>query len=262
MTLRPRICIILAAYLVVLSIAGCTKEKDMEKQLSYNFIEKQIKVNGDVSDWEGIEQNIVQGADQLWLGQGMTLEKWKGNDDHSFKWKGAWHGNKLYFLVEVTDDNPQPCDKEFSWINDVVEILIDPQNLEGERIEGVGEDTPIEERLGKKQRGYEMHFLPSSPPKVYLEDSKAIYRLESFQNDMFSKKWAGEIVTKRTSNGYLIEIGLSVPGINLKPDMIMGLEVGVGDDDGNERKSLMTWTGRQVPFWINMDNYGKIKLVK
>ena len=33
------------------------------------------------------------------------------------------------------------------------------------------------------------------------------------------------------------------------------------DDDGDGRKSLQIWTGRQVDFWITMDHYGKLRLV-
>ena len=107
-----------------------------------------------------------------------------------------------------------------------------------------------------------MHFLPCSPPRVYLDDTKAVYRLENAQTEMFFRQWDGQIKTRQTDKGYLLEIGFTVPDLKLKPGMVVGLDVAVGDDDGNQRKSLMTWTGKQVAFWITMDYFGKMKLVK
>ncbi len=263
MVSKKMICLSLVNTLILFGVLGCGIEQlEVDKQLQYNALQRQIKVDGDISDWQGIAKNIVQGADHLWTNEDLTREKWRGNDDHSFSWRGAWYKDKFYFLIEVTDDNLQPCTREFSWINECVEIQFDPRNLEGERIAGVVAATPIPERIGKKINGYEMHFLPCSEPRVYLDDTKAVYRLENAQTQMFTDQWAGEIETRRTDKGYLLEIGFTVPDLKLKPGMTVGLDVAVGDDDGNARKSLMLWTARQVPFWITMDYFGKMKLVK
>jgi len=252
-----------ALCLINLGVCGCAGQRqNMSTRLRYNAIEREIKVDGDVSDWSGIKGNVVEGREHLWIGQDLIAEKWKGNEDQSFSWKAAWFKNALYFLVEVTDDNFQSCIREFSWLNDSIEIQLDPRNLEGPRIEGADQDTPLEQRIGKKLRGYEMHFVPCAPSKVYLDDTKAVYRLENSQNSMFAREWDGQIEARPKENGYLLEIGFAVPGLRLKNGMIMGLDVTHNDDDGNGRKSLMTWTGRQVPFWITMDYFGKMKLVK
>ena len=246
-------------FLLVLGACGCNMEG---RHLRYHAVKRQIEVDGDASDWMDAKGNVVQGSDHLWFGQGLIPEKWQGNEDHSFCWKAAWFDNKLYFLIEVTDDNLQPCIRECSWLNDCVEILLDYKNREGQRIEGVVTSTPLEERLGKNLRGYELHFLPCSPPRIYISDVKAIYRLENAQNEMFYNEWDGQAEIKQTNIGYVMEVGFRVPGLELKPDMVMGVDVAVGDDDGNERKSLMLWTGKQVDFWITMDNYGKMILVE
>jgi len=261
-----KICLFLIACLVLLGLFGCSSDEQTstEPRLRYDTVKKNINVDGDPSDWIGIEQNNVQGPELLWVDakEGLPAKNWKGNDDLSFCWRSAWYNDKIYFLVEVTDNNPQSCIREYSWLNDCVEIQFDPRNRGGERIESVSADTPIQDRIGKKINGYEMHFLPCSPPRVYLDDTKTVYRLENYQNDIFVNEWAGEIKTRKTANGYLLEIGFRVPGLNLKPGMRMGLDVAVGDDDGNGRKSLMLWTGKQVPFWITMDYYGKLKLTQ
>jgi len=242
---------------------GCTSQQpDTGDRPQYKAVKRKIEVNGDIRDWQDIDRNVVQGAEYLWIDEDLPLEKWGGNKDLSFAWRAAWYKNKFYFLIDVTDNKPQPCTREFSWINDCVEIQFDPRNLEGQRIDGVSVDTPIPERIGKKNNGYEMHFLPCSPPRVYLDDTQAVYRLENAQTQMFFNQWDGEIETQRTDHGYLLEIGFTVPDLTLEPGMIVGLDVAVGDDDGHERKSLMTWTGKQVAFWITMDHYGKMTLVE
>ena len=245
-------------------IIGCFKQQNINnsKIFQYDILEKKIIVDGDASDWFGVNKIVVEGADHLWLGQDMILEKWHGNEDLSYSWRSTWFGNKLYFLFEIDDNNFQKPKQEYSWLNDCVEIQLDPRNLGGSRIEGVDKNTSLNDRFGKKQRGYELHFLPSFPPRVYLKDTVSIYYSNEPQNDMFTEKWSGEIKVRKTDFGYMMEFGFSVPDLKLKPGFIMGIETAVGDDDGDGRKSLMIWTGKQVDFWINMDNYGKVKLIQ
>jgi hypothetical protein len=42
----------------------------------------------------------------------------------------------------------------------------------------------------------------------------------------------------------------------------MGLVVGVNDDDGQGRKSIMIWPATKSDFWLVMDEYGKIVLTQ
>jgi hypothetical protein len=262
MNSKSKITLILVTCYIIYALSGCIlHHQAVDSCLQYNAVKREIKVDGDSGEWEGIKRNIVQGVSHLWINEELPREKWEGNRDLSFSWSGAWYGNKFYFLIEVNDNNLQPCIREFSWLNDCVEIQFDPRNLKGERITGVSVDTPIPDRIGKKINGYEMHFLPCDPPKVYLDDTQEVYRLENEQTQIFYEQWDGEIKRKLTEKGYVLEIGFSVPDLQLRPTMIVGLDVAVGDDDGNERKSLMLWTGKQVPFWITMDYFGKMILV-
>ena len=73
--------------------------------------------------------------------------------------------------------------------------------------------------------GYEMHFLPSSPPRVYL-DHRDQYATNKPHNDRVAKRWHGGIVAKRTATGYLLEIGFSVPDLVLKPGLVLGAATG------------------------------------
>jgi len=229
-----------------------TAEKE---EPSYCAPHREIIVDGDVADWQGVKTETVAEADHLWFGQGMTRDKWKGDRDLSYTWRAAWFGNRLFFLLEVRDDKlPEPTHK-YSYLNDCVEIFLDYRNLKGPRIVGSGKE--------RKLKGYEIHFVPFSPPKVYLSEALGSYFLDKPQNNVFVRDWSGEIAGKRTGAGYMIEIGFSIPGFQLHPLHVMGIDVSVCDDDGMGRESLLLWTGsRGVKFWRQMDKYGKLILSK
>lgn len=156
----------------------------------------------------------------------------------------------------MTDDKlVDPPTQPNSFLNDCIEILLDHKNRGGRRY--------LEDGDRKTLRGYEMHFLPSSLPLVFLDDSLSpMYPMEKPQNALFEKQWSGEVKVKKTQAGYIMEIGFSIPGVELQPGTELGVETDVCDGDGDGRKSLQIWTGRQVDFWITMDHYGKLRLVE
>ena len=244
--------------LLVCICAGCAStDPDGRKALppTYDMAQRAITVDADVSDWQGIAANRVDGSEHLWFGQDMTPEKWKGNADHSYQWRAAWFGNKLYFLFEVTDDIVvDPAQQPNSFLNDCIEILLDPRNQGGPRFDEVG---------GKKTlHGYEMHFLPSGGQLVFVDDALSpMYPMAHPQNDLFREKWEGQTAVRKTETGYIMEIAFAIPGVELKPGMVMGMDTDTCDDDGQGRKSLQIWAGQTVEFWLTMDHYGKVRLV-
>jgi len=254
-------------FLVILS-SGCStiQRQKMFATPQYNAVRRNIEVDADTSDWDSIKTNIVNGSDNLWCGQNLKPEYWDGNNDLSFTWRGAWYENKLFLLIEVKDDHmPKPTGK-YSWENDCIEIFIDPNNQGGRRIigevDGVALEALLKNRLGRPIMGYEMHYLPTSPPKVFLNDTITTYHIENYQNNLFAERWNGQAKSARTSDGYLLEIGFSIPGFVPRKGAKIGLEMGICDDDGNGRESLMTWTGKPVSFWIDMDDYGLVTLTE
>jgi hypothetical protein len=225
--------------------------------LRYEFPNHKITIDGNTADWDGIyKKNIVANADHLWFGQGMTPDKWRGNQDLSFCWRGAWDGDKLYFLIAVEDDCVvDPPQQPKTWLNDCIEIHIDPMHLRGPRKEMVNG----KERL----RGYEMHFLPLAKPVMMVDDLLAPeYPMDKPQNELFKKLWAGEMAVKRTPTGYIAEIAFSVPGVKLQLGKTLGLDVAVCDDDGQSRKALQIWSGNRGEFWKTMDDHPVITLVE
>ena len=77
---------------------------------------------------------MVRGEKQLWFGQGMTRQQWHGNGDLSYAWRAAWWGDKLYFLVEVTDDKVLGPTQPKSFLCDGLEIYLDYGNRGGRRV--------------------------------------------------------------------------------------------------------------------------------
>jgi len=230
----------------------CIGYAGLAQKTSYQVAEKLVIADADTSDWAGIPVNRINSAGHLWIGQGMIKDNWKGPSDLSFTWRSAWHGNTLFFLYVVTDDVLSKFNQPNSWLNDCVEICIDPEYLRGIRKDTVN---------GKiRLHGYEMHFLPSQPPHAFLHDDKSLYFTDNNQDDDFFNAWNGKMAVQYTSDGYIMELALSVPGLKLARGIKLGLETGISDDDGKGRKNLLTWTGIQNDFWIYMDKYGVLIL--
>jgi len=228
---------------------------------AYDVQRRNITVDGLLGDWEGVPVNVVKGEGHLWFGQGMTRDQWRGNADLSYSWRAAWHGDRLFFLFEVADDQVVEPNQPSSFLCDCVEIYLDPNNRGGRRVEVLDRRANWFDKCDPKElMGYELHFLPTLPPTVYVDHADR-YAFDKPQTDRFKKGWSGEAAARRTPHGYLLEIGLSVPGLTLRPGLKLGAEAGVCDDDGQGRESIMMWTGTKADFWITMEDYGKVTLV-
>jgi len=227
---------------------------------TYQLLQRKIHVNGNLADWAGIKPNVVADAHHLWFGQGMVRKNWKGTADLSYQWRGAYFGNKLYFLFEVNDDKVIEGGQAFSYLCDCIEIYLDYGNCGGPRVKIMdGRKDWLAKCDPRELMGYEMHFLPTNPPRVYL-DHRDKYAEDKPQTGEYRKRWKGEVVTKRTATGYIMEMGFSPPHLTLTPGMTVGIETGVCDNDGRGRKSIMIWTGTKKDFWLTMDDYGKVTL--
>ncbi len=245
-------------FFIVLLINSCNMNRQNNE--AFNIVNQEITVDGNIEDWQSVQAFVIDSKEYLWIGEGLPEGQWEGKKDLSMSWKTAWHGQKLYFLFEVTDNKVSDFDQEFTWLNDCVEIHMDPENRGDNRIEGVDEADPVEERVGKTSYGYEMHFLPSQPPKVYVDDTRGVFYTDSTQNAYFENSWDGEVVTRYTEGGYIMEIGFDLPGSELEENKVIGLDIGLCDDDGQGRDVLMVWSKFEGPFWITMDNFNKMRL--
>lgn len=226
----------------------------------YQVVRHPIVVDGVTDDWTGVERNVVSGPDQLWFGQGMTREKWQDDSDLSYRWRAAWSEGRLFFLFEVDDEMVVEAGQEASYLSDCIEIYLDYGNRGGKRVMVMdGREDWFSSCDRRELMGYEMHFLPTNPPRVYLDHTHQ-YAIEKPQTAEFAADWNGEAVVKRTSKGYCMELGFRIPGVELESGKTLGIETGVCDDDGSGREAIMMWTGTKGEFWLTMDEYGKATL--
>lgn len=241
-------------------LLSCLSGKEKQQNNILVISRSNILVDGDISDWASLPEITVNNKEHLWFGEDLPEGQWDGSYDLSYSWKVAWNNGKLFFLFEVIDDSLSGFDQEFAWMNDCIEIYIDPNKQGGSRISGIGPANTLENRIGKKMRGYEMQFLPSCPPKVFVDDSKGIYYTIADQTIDYKMQWDGEVFSKKTCNGYLMEIGFTVPGEQFSSGYELGLDIAVCDDDGMGRKNLLKWSGFKGSFWLTMDDFHKMVL--
>lgn len=234
----------------LIAVFICSNKVAIAQNFQYKVINKTIVVDADTTDWNSVRSNRIFESGHLWVGQGMYKENWKGPADLSFTWKAVRQHDKIYFLFVVTDDVISKFDQPNTWLNDCVEICLDPNNSKGIRKETKNGKTIL--------HGYELHFLPSLPPHAFLHDDQSLYFTDKNQDKDFKNDWNGEIAVKYTKSGYIIELAFSVPNLKLALDSKIGIEIAVCDDDGSGRKSLLTWTGQQHDYWISMDKYGEL----
>lgn len=218
--------------------------------------QRQIIVDGRLDDWAASAAIVVRGREQLWFGQGMTPEKWTGDTDLSYQWRGAWRGAHLYFAIEVTDDRLVEPSQAQSFLCDCVEIYLDYDHQRGRRVKVLdGREDWFTKCDPREMMGYELHFLPRDPPGVYLDHADK-YALDKPHTDRYRREWAGDAAFRWTDRGYVMEVGFRVPGVGLHAGQTLGIEIGVCDDDGQGRESIMMWTGTKGDFWLTMDEYG------
>ena len=161
----------------------------------------------------------------------------------------------------MTDDKVLDPTQPRLYLNDSVEIFLDHGNRGGQRVKVLdGREDWFSKCDPKEMMGHELHFLPTPPPQVYL-DHRDKYAADKPHTAEFVKDWAGEVATKRTATGYVMEIGFSLPNVAFKPGKpCWGWTFGVNDDDGQGRKSIMIWPATKTDFWLMMDEYGKFRL--
>lgn len=205
----------------------------------YEISNQKIVVDGNATDWKFIPATAVKTKDHLWFGEGLPVVEWQGINDLSFDWKVVHNDGKLFFLFQVKDDTLSNFDQQHSWMNDWIEIYLDHQNIGGDRITEIASANILQDRIGKRLRGHEMHFLPSMEPRVFLDDTEQIYYTDSAQTETFKKRWHGEVITMKTTDGYIMEIAFAMPNFYTQAGEKIGIDVGICDDDGNGRKSLL-----------------------
>ena len=184
---------------------------------------------------------VIDGrADDFWSDSrqykiGNVIYSPPSNDeDFSAYYKTMWDEKNLYVLVDVTDDSLKNDSDEF-WLDDSVEVFVDADN--------------------SKSGSY-----GSNDYQYFFEWAEANPGMGEFKHD----RTAGvEFAVERVEVGYRVEIKLPWSTLGTKPSAgaKIGLDVHVNDDDdGGDRDTKLTWSGKEDNAWQTPSVFGTAEL--
>lgn len=153
-----------------------------------------------------------------------------------------WHGDTLYLLVEVTDDNIQ-TDATNWWYRDAVTIYIDLGNG----------------RAGDYRENYDVQINVNADGEV------------NFGGNGMSDDFADRVTaaTTRTDIGYNVEVAITLTSVDGQSlggaGTFHGFEVQIYDNDGpgadSPRNGIRVWTDVSGDAWQNTSRWGVVELV-
>ncbi len=155
-------------------------------------VERQIKLDADASDWEGIGQETADKAENVVIGKPpvgyIDPNCWRGAKDLSFSVKTAWRKDDgLYFLLSVADDAIKTVPPEQagrSFLQDALELFFDGRDLKGQTASyGFGAEQIL------------------VVPSVESEAKPCVFKSCAKYGESLDLEFAG----RRTSDGYIIE---------------------------------------------------------
>ena len=181
--------------------------------LQQGIINRQIEVDGDISEWKGITPYP--------LAYRLSEEPdWDGSDDLGVTWQLAWNGSRLWVAVAVTDDKIVPTAADSKQINgDALLLLLDTQEIEHDRL---------------NQNSYQLSLLPgnldATLPSVRIERGNQGGGLAVVAGDGI------QIAVQPTDDGYNLEASIPWQVLQVIPkgELTMGLVLGARDNDKNE----------------------------
>jgi len=150
------------------------------------------------------------------------------NDLHSY-FRTMWDDENLYFFLSVRDDTLR-TDNPDAWNNDVIEIFLDGDNSKNDLAGGY--DT----------NDLQMRFE---------------YMGESWQAPN------SEFIFRQTDGGYDFETRIPSSDLNfgLTEELIIGLDVGVTDNDQGFQNTILRWWSESMENWRWPALFGTSKLL-
>jgi hypothetical protein len=246
-----------------------------------------ITIDGDLSDWRGVQGFRMAQEKFLFVGQGMSSAKWRGPEDLSATFKIQWDERFLYIAVEVTDDQVvephgarEKGNETGSWDDDSVEIMLDndgcgmPRYYIGDPLHHefhfvYSQSAPLVfDNFWKHQPGAPepMFRLPDSSqePLAYAGD---VMEKHEITNAFSKPPYDGAFAFKRTAKGYNLEIRMALPGAKMLPidrgGHMIGFDLAVNDNDlgSGPAKQQLHWSGMNDMFWRNCQFFGQLFLL-
>lgn len=147
--------------------------------------------------------------------------------DHEFTYQVVHDQDAVYVGVKVIDDEifhdsaEEDSEDMQTWHDDSVEIFFDP------------DDSNDSGRGGKNYEGQ------------YVMTANGARRDNEANNPTFGQDDDWFAVARKTSGSYSVEFKVSKSALlNPEDGTVMGFNVAINDDDGNNRKAQLNWSGR------------------
>jgi len=217
-----------------------------------------IRIDGDLSDWEGLGARI-EPIGNVCISAGRPLSPPSDSSDLSGSFRCVVDPENFYIAVKVRDDRLVFGEGKFGQAHedDAVEVYFD------------GDLAPKEYKKGVcdyDANDAEVRFSKGKDGKVHLE-GMGLFGDRLF---MFPGLWESlgmEAAIKEHPWGYTAE--LKVPkivfvAVPLRPGVEVGFQVMVNDDDdGGRRDSKISWTeDLNDESWYTTKYFGRLVIVK
>lgn len=190
--------------------------------------------------------------DQEWFGKPMP-----DSMDFHGRYKAVWTPDRLYLLVEITDDimNDDIEDPlEQYWEDDCLEVFIDEDNSGGDH-----------QCCETAYNAFAYHISPVNYNVVDLSSAG------NFSPRLYNDHL--EIEVGSTGTLHLIELAIDIyddsyederednTTVRLQEGKVMGFSLAYCDDDGNGRENFIGTQPGGLDSWMNADLFGTIELV-
>jgi hypothetical protein len=245
-----------------------------------------VNIDGDLSEWADIKGFTMDQEKFFYVGQGMSSAKWGGPRDLSATFKVMWDEKYIYVAVKVIDDHvTEPHGSLIktmetgSWDDDGVELMFDNDGCNMSRYY-IGDlmhhefhfvfsekhpfvfDNFWQSKPGAQQP---MFTLPdgTQEPLAYPDEAMAKNDItQSFSLPPYN----GVYAFKRTSDGYNLEVRMSLPGAQMRPiydgGHAIGFDVAINDNDEGKGslKQQLHWSGMNGLYWRDTSLFGALFL--
>lgn len=190
--------------------------------------------------------------DNEWFGLIMP-----DSSDFFGRYKAVWTPEKLFLLVEITDDHliddiEDPLDRY--WEDDCLEIFIDEDNSGGDH-----------KCCESAYNAFAYHTSPVTYDAVDLS-SEGDFVPQLFNDHV-------EMAVSSTGSKHTIELAIDIyddsyrdgvednTPVSLETGKVMGFSLAYCDDDGNGRENFIGTQPGGLDSWMNADLFGSIELV-
>jgi hypothetical protein len=246
-----------------------------------------IRIDGDVSEWQGAKAVPLDEEKYFFVGQGMSSAKWGGAKDLSAEFRVLWDTEYIYVAVEVADDRVTephgslvPGTETGSWDDDGVELMFDndgcgmPQNFIGDPVHHEfhyvysGRRPLVFDNFWKPEPGAPAPQFKLSngriEPLAYPGDVMA----KNEVTDRFSSgPYRGAFAFRKTMQGYNLEVRMALPGARMaainEGGHSIGFDIAINDNDtgSGPLKQQLHWSGMNDMFWRNSQFFGTLILL-